>query len=98
MNQRILLLIVFYFYLIVTDNEAWKFFCESEDCEAPIAPKVVEQSTVTFVLMWFDLLGFLWNEQFLQALLVASIAGAVGMYYYTKPDDHNNRVFIYNCN
>lgn len=48
--------------------------------------------------MWFDLLGFLWNEQFLEALLVASIAGAVGMYYYTKPDDHNNRVFIYNYN
>lgn len=97
MNQRILLLIVFYLYLIVTDNGAWQFFCDkedSEDCEAPIAPKVVEQSTVTFVLMWFDLLGFLWNEQFLQALLVASIAGAVGMYYYTKPDDHNNRVLI----
>lgn len=41
--------------------------------------------------MWFDLLGFLWSQQFLQALLMTSVALAVGTYYYTLPDKNNNR-------
>lgn len=84
--------VVYLKLILVYDNDIYQYFCDNnEQCRLPLVAEQINSSTASFVLMWFDLLGFLWNQQFLSALLVSSVACSVATYYYTKPNDKNNR-------
>lgn len=56
---------------------------KGSSCNAPANFLVAHQSNIGFYMIWFNLLGFFWTIQFIDAIYIMIVAGAVGQYYFT---------------
>lgn len=67
-------------------------FCDGDDCAYPLPTAEVNLSDASFYLMWINLFGFFWSQQFCQALFMITVAGAIAQWYFTPVENEKKNV------
>lgn len=72
-------------------------FCDatSHNCTLPLPTAEVNLNDVSFALMWVNLFGFFWSQQFCQALFMITLAGAIAQWYFLPFDEKTSKKEIH---
>lgn len=73
-----------------------KQFCDTNtgNCTFPLPTAEINLNDVSFGLMWVNLFGFFWSQQFCQALFMITLAGAIAQWYFLPFNEKNKKEIV----